>query len=118
MPPLTLSCQHLPGAVTVITVAGEVDHTTSDQLDTFIQQARRQPSDHLVVELTEMPFMDSSGLSVLIRAYVLAHQHGGSLRLAAPPPVPARLLRITGLDARLPVHATTADALAAASKVE
>ncbi len=112
MRPLVLDFQHLPDA-TLVTVVGELDATTSGQLDDFLRQARRMPGEHLVLDLSALTFIDSTGLSVLIKAQNLSRQHDGSVRLAALQPVPARLLRITGLDAHLPVYTSVGDALAA-----
>ncbi|MFE3448807.1 STAS domain-containing protein [Nonomuraea sp. NPDC059194] len=112
MPSLMLTCRHRPG-VALISVTGEIDTTTSGQLDAYIQQARRQPGDHLVFDLAEMPFMDSTGLRVLLNTYTFTSRHGGTVRLVALQPAPSRILQITGVDSHLPVHATVADALAA-----
>ncbi|MEU8247702.1 STAS domain-containing protein [Nonomuraea sp. NPDC048916] len=107
---LTYACQHLPG-VTVIAVGGELDATNASRLESFIDESRRRPDDHLVFDLTEMCFLDSSGLRVLLNAYTYGTRQGGSVRLAALRPMPARMVQITRIDAHLPVHPTVAEAL-------
>ncbi|MCP2347746.1 STAS domain-containing protein [Nonomuraea roseoviolacea] len=113
MPRLTFACQHLPGA-TVITVGGEIDSANAARVESFIAESRRRPGDHLVFDLTEVRFMDSAGLRTLLNAYLDAEAHGGSVRLAALQPMPARLVAITRVDEHLPVHATVQEALTAA----
>ncbi|MFD1938310.1 STAS domain-containing protein [Nonomuraea mangrovi] len=109
---LRLTC-HYPSGATVITVAGDVDATTSTDLASYIEQTRRQPGDHLVLDLSGMPFLDSAGLSVLLTAHTFTREHGGTVHLADLQPAPARMLHITGIDTHIPVHATVTDALAA-----
>lgn len=64
---------------------------------------------------TGTPFMDCSGLTALWRLHQDVGCDGGAVRLAALPPEPARVLRLTGAERRLPVHRTLAEALAAAT---
>ncbi|MCA2224102.1 STAS domain-containing protein [Nonomuraea aurantiaca] len=110
---LTYACQHLPGA-TVIAVGGELDATNESRLDAFIRECRQRPGDHLVFDLAEVHFMDSAGLRLLLSTYTFSRQHGGSVRLAALQPMPARLVEVTRIGEHLPVHATLQDALTAA----
>ncbi|MEV0590156.1 STAS domain-containing protein [Nonomuraea cavernae] len=107
---LTYACQHLPG-VTVIAVGGDLDATNAGRLESFIDESRQRPDDHLVFDMTEVCFLDSSGLRVLLNAYTHCVRHGGSIRLAALRPMPARMVQITRIDAHLPVHATVEEAL-------
>jgi anti-anti-sigma factor len=109
---LTFACQHLPG-VTVIAVGGDLDATNAAELETYVSDMRQSPGDHLVLDLTEVRFMDSAGLRALLNAHSAAARHGGSVRLAALQAMPARIVRITRVDAHLPVHATVDDALTA-----
>ncbi|WP_219463683.1 STAS domain-containing protein [Nonomuraea rhizosphaerae] len=110
---LTYACQHLPG-VTVIAVGGELDVTNEGRLDLFVRESRQRPGDHLVFDLTEVHFMDSAGLRVLLNTYAYSRQHGGSVRLAALQPMPARLVEVTRIGEHLPVHLSVQDALTAA----
>ncbi|MFB9629182.1 STAS domain-containing protein [Nonomuraea helvata] len=113
MPDLSFVTQRLPG-VSVISVAGEVDATTAGRLDRYIRRSRRVPGEHVVIDLSEAQFMGSSGLRVLLNTHAYARQHGGSLRLAAPPPKLARIMEITQAHTVLHVHATVEEAVLAA----
>ncbi|MBN6056795.1 STAS domain-containing protein, partial [Nonomuraea sp. RK-328] len=109
---LTLTTRRLPGA-SVIAVGGEVDAVTADQLEEFIREACPGEGERLVLDLSEMPFMASPGLRVLITADALLRDVGGSLHLAGMRPAPARLLEITGTAGVLRIHATVDHALTA-----
>jgi anti-sigma B factor antagonist len=68
----------------------------------------------VIVDLTEVTFMDLSPLRELRAAQALAHRYGGWLRLVHSHPGIDRLLRATGLSASFPRYATHADARAGA----
>ncbi|MGR6919635.1 STAS domain-containing protein [[Actinomadura] parvosata] len=112
MPALRMHASHHADA-TVITVAGEIDLASAPALHRFIAEMHRPPAGHLVLDLAEVPFMDSMGLRVLLEAYTAAEQHGGAVHLAAVQRAPARLLRLTRLHERFRLHASTQLALAA-----
>ncbi|GAA1565340.1 hypothetical protein GCM10009678_55490 [Actinomadura kijaniata] len=114
MDELQLSHRHLPGGVTVVSVAGEVDLRTADRLHAYLQQARRSPAEHLVLDLTDTPLLDSTGLQVLVNAHLYATAHGATIRVAALAPMVQRVFAITRLDAHIGVHPTVEDALLAA----
>lgn len=65
----------------------------------------------LIIDLAGVSFCDVSGLAVLIGTQRRATARGITVRLAAPRPQVAKLLRITGLDHRFTICATLADAL-------
>ncbi|MEV4177992.1 STAS domain-containing protein [Nonomuraea sp. NPDC049709] len=113
MPPLTLAHQHLPGVI-VIAVTGEMDATNRAQLETYLRKSRTDPSERLVFDLSRVPFMDSSGLHVLLTCFTDCLRNGGAVHLAGVQPLPARLFEITGVVAHIPVHDTVEDAITAA----
>jgi anti-sigma B factor antagonist len=97
---------------TVVTVTGEVDIATSPQLRAALAE-RPQAGGLLVLDLTAVTFMDSSGLSVILTLQRDTVASGERLAVVCPPG-PARLLfEVTGVDAELPLHPTREAALAA-----
>ncbi|MEV0146788.1 MULTISPECIES: STAS domain-containing protein [unclassified Nonomuraea] len=112
MTSLTLTSRRLPGA-SVIAVGGEVDATTVGQFEDFIRETCPAPGKRLVLDLSGMPFLASTGLRVLISADALLRDNGGSLHLAGMRPSPARLLEITGTAEVLRIHETVDHALTA-----
>ncbi|PZG41741.1 anti-sigma factor antagonist [Spongiactinospora gelatinilytica] len=113
--PLALAHAHLP-AVTLIAVAGELDFATAGELESYIERARRDRGrgEHLVFDLSEVPFIDSAGLRVLLLCASETRRYGGEVRLAALRHAPSRLLAVTGVHAHVWVHDTVQDAIAAA----
>ncbi|MEU7690776.1 STAS domain-containing protein [Microbispora hainanensis] len=101
---LRLARQSLSNAVVVVAVEGELDLFTAPFLRDEIRDAIRDDGPTLVLDLAELSFMDSSGLSVLIEAWRLATSEGGAVCLASPQPPVARILRTTGLDRRIKVY--------------
>ncbi|MFB4263077.1 STAS domain-containing protein [Nonomuraea sp. GTA35] len=113
MPSLTFSSQYLPG-VTVIAVAGEVDITTAHLLADYISRTRRHQGDHVVLDLSEVPYMSTSALPVLLQTHITARRNRASLHLAAPARGPAQLLHVTEVECMLNVHDTVEQAIRAA----
>ncbi|WP_043620020.1 STAS domain-containing protein [Nonomuraea candida] len=113
MPPLTLGHQHLRG-VTVVAVDGEMDATNRADFENYLRGVRRDSPERLVFDLSGVPFMDSSGLHVLLSCATDCIKRGGAVRLAGVQPLPARLFEITGVVAHIPVHTSVDDAIAAA----
>ena len=50
-----------------------------------------------VINLTEVPMIDSSGIGVLVRTLTQAKQHGGALKLVNPSKFALQTLKIVGL---------------------
>lgn len=87
----------------VVSVVGDVDLASAAQLGEALGAALRHSS-HLVVDVTDMTFIDSSGLSVLVQAHRRAAEAGGTLTLRHPSLTLRRLLAITRLETVLLVE--------------
>jgi anti-sigma B factor antagonist len=87
----------------IVTVGGELDVASAGTLKEHLVKVLRRLGPRLALDLGELSFMDSSGLSVLIGCWKLARGMGGTLCVVAPPDLVRRKLRITGLDRRLDV---------------
>ncbi len=70
------------------------------------------PARLLLLDLAGVSFCDARGLSAFVRIANRADAAGCGFGLIAPRPPVAKILRISGLDSRLPVFATVDDALA------
>ncbi len=94
---------------TVIMISGELDLATAPALEEELDRAA-QSDRHLILDLRELDFMDSTGLSVLVRAHQAAEESGRPLSLVKGPPQVQRLLSLTGVAERLNVVETPEDA--------
>ena len=93
--PITIDKQN---GATVISVRGEIDHhsarTIMENIDHIISSALPM---RLVLDLSSVTFMDSSGIAVLLRALRQMDQLGGNLRVVGIPPQPRRVLDAAGI---------------------
>ncbi|MFI8193782.1 STAS domain-containing protein [Streptomyces sp. NPDC085946] len=104
---LTITHASVEG-VSVVTVRGEIDHHTGGPL----RRALTRPgSPGIVVDLSGVTFMDSSGINVLITAQHTALETQGWLRLAGPSPSVLRTMQLVGLDEVIAWYPTLREAL-------
>ncbi len=83
----------------VVRVGGELDAYSSPQLrSTLLDLIDGQGNLALVIDLANLEFIDSTGLSVLMTAVRRSRAHGGDVVLRHPKASTMRLLRITAMD--------------------
>ena len=70
----------------------------------------------LVVDLSDVMFMSSSALGLLVKVGKGLRDRGGAIALARPQPVIQRMLIAVGLDSVLPVFPTVAEAAASVER--
>lgn len=94
----------------VVAASGQVDLATAPQLVEALRQAQTRDVDEIVVDLTDVDFLDSVGVRVLVEAARDAAQSGVSLSVRGAQGWVARVLEITGVDEYLQVvpHPTAA----------
>jgi anti-sigma B factor antagonist len=93
----------------LITVSGEVDLATSPELDTEIIAAIDSGATSVVIDLTDVSFMDSSGLGVIVRALKRCREAENDLDLVITNERVLKVFGITGLDQVIPIHASIQD---------
>lgn len=97
VPPFSLDVRRR-GDAAVVEVRGDLDTATAGHLCAQLQDVVvRQGNRVVVVDLTDMTFIDARGVSVLAKAYQQARARGGELHIQHPSPMTARVLQITGL---------------------
>jgi anti-sigma B factor antagonist len=108
---LQLMTQEVDGHA-VVHLKGELDIATVDDLRNNLRQTRQSYGEHVILDLTDLEFMDSQGLSVIVACHKSVTAAGGSLALVAPRPIVRRTLEITGLSGRLAVFDSVEEAAA------
>lgn len=93
----------------VITVSGEVDLATSPALDTAIIAAIESGTSSVAIDLTDVSFMDSSGLGVIVRGLKRCREADKDLDLVITNERVLKVFGITGLDQVIPIHASIQD---------
>lgn len=92
-------------------VRGEVDLYTAPRLKERIIELVNLGNYRILVDLTGVEFMDSTGLAVLVGGLKRVREHEGSLELVCTKDPVLKLLTITGLDKALKVHNSVSDAI-------
>jgi len=99
------------GDATVIALYGELDVAASQGLSDELAELIDSGTTDLIIDLTKLAFIDSTGLGVLIGTARRADERGGSLHAVCSQPQPRKLLWMTGVDRRIPLSATVDEAL-------
>ncbi|WP_116112393.1 STAS domain-containing protein [Austwickia chelonae] len=97
--------------IAVVSVSGDVDVSNAVRLRDGLDKVLITGQSRLVVDLSDVPFMDSTGLGVLIGRLKVVRARRGSMRLVCAEPRMLRVLSITGLDTVFPMYATVAEAV-------
>ena len=108
--------EELDSSAALVVVSGDVDIGTAPD---FEDELARSVEDHLgrglVVDLTGVTFIDSTGLNALVRAFERQRLAGSSLALITSDTRVTMMLEVTRLDRVLRHYATREAALAAVS---
>lgn len=99
------------GTVTVVRMTGEIDastgHVVGDPLFSCLGTTRNA----VVIDLSKVEFIGSTGLNILVRAYRTAGSRTIELRIVAGTAAVLRTLAVSGLDTYLPMSRCMSDAL-------
>jgi anti-sigma B factor antagonist len=79
--PLSISINH-GDAHLIVTPVGEIDLSTSPQLRQSLQAALIDGDTPVIVDLAEVPYMDSSGVATLVEALQICRRQHRDLILA------------------------------------
>lgn len=86
-----------------VAVTGELDFHSAPKLRETILGLVADGNVDVIVDLSKLDFIDSSGLGILVAAFNRTREEGGSLYLRSPSPQTSRVLEISGLNKLLSV---------------
>lgn len=86
------------GSHAVVQIAGELDAYTAPKLRGELTDLTSKHQHTLVLDVSGISFIDSSGLGVLVGAFKRARTHSGAVCLLSPDARMRKMLRITGLE--------------------
>jgi anti-sigma B factor antagonist len=109
---LSLSTEDVDGR-RLVSVRGEVDVYSAPTLRKCLHEAMDVEHPDLLVDLSEIAFIDSTGLGVLVAGQNRAGELGGNVSVVCHQERVLKLFRITGLDDVFEIFPTRAEALAA-----
>lgn len=101
---------HRGSEISMLALRGTVRPLTSDDFRARLGEAGRR-SPYLVVDLSELEYINSAGLGMLLHQARIQEGRRGWLRLVAPTNGVAMILRLSGVADQLPLFTDEEDAL-------
>lgn len=99
------------GSVLIIKLAGEIDHHSSGDLRDKIDKAyERFACKQIIFDFTQVTFMDSSGIGMVIGRYKNAEKQGGAVYITGMNDEIKRIYNISGLSKIVKNYATVEEA--------
>ena len=105
--------ESLEDEVPILAMEGEIDLHYAPVLRALLQGKVREQCPALVVELTDVDFIDSAGLAAIVEYFRDASRYDGVLCVTGLNENLRTVFEIVRLDRIIPVFATNADAVAA-----
>ena len=96
------------GTTRTVTVSGEIDLAMGDRLGDSLREAIAAAPETVLLDLSDVRFVDSTGIRVLVGAHQHALARDVHLVIMRPPATVFRTFQLTGLDAVLPFVAAAA----------
>jgi len=97
----------------VIKLGGEIDLYTAPEFKERMVELIEAGKNHIVVDLSDATFIDSTTLGVLVGGVKRLRPSGGGLALQCTDQNITKIFEITGLDRVFPINATREEALGA-----
>lgn len=93
------------GTTLCVTILGEIDHHSAKGIREEIDRALFYHRPHrLTLSLSEVGFMDSSGLGLILGRYTRMCELGGDMVILDPTPQIEKILHLAGLEKKIPVE--------------
>jgi anti-anti-sigma factor len=90
------------GETHTIDVRGEIDVAGAGRVERELLRAEATDAQAIVLDLSTLSFIDSTGVRMLVMAEARSRADSDRLRLRRPPESVLRVLRLTGIDDRMP----------------
>ena len=102
------------GGIEVLQLRGEIDVYTAPDLKSVVSGMIAEGINHVIIDMTQVSYMDSSAFGVLLSALKNVKPSGGSVNLARCNASIEKILGLTKLDTIFVLHKTLEDAIASA----
>jgi anti-sigma B factor antagonist len=110
-PSLLKLAERRDGDAVVLSAEGIVDTAAAPTLTDQIRAILRRRPAVLVIDLTEVTFLATAGMSVLMEAHRKCEELGISFRVVAQGPVTVKSMQLLGIDDLLAIYPTVPTAL-------
>jgi anti-anti-sigma factor len=107
---MQIEVQQNGNRLAVVRLIGRLDLLSAASLKQRLAQEVAEGRQHIIVDLIDVEFIDSSGLGALIGGLKAARVAGGDLRIARPREQARTVLRLTTLDRVLRGYETVEEA--------
>jgi anti-anti-sigma factor len=108
----TLTHEVRDSGVIVIAIEGTLDALGAQEIDEDFTQAITQRAARVVIDLSEVDYMSSSGLAMLLVRGRALRESGGDLAVAAPSPRVVEVFAMAGFHEVFGIYDTVGEALA------
>ncbi|MFF5184699.1 STAS domain-containing protein [Streptomyces sp. NPDC000345] len=110
--PLSVEVDVIREDTALVTVEGHLDLDTATEFQAQLANQLHHGRRHFLLDLSAVPFMDSSGMNIILRVYQEARGLPGSVHVIDPTPAVRRVLDLTGVSLTVPVSDKVDEALA------
>jgi stage II sporulation protein AA (anti-sigma F factor antagonist) len=102
------------GRVLIVHIRGELDLNTAPSFRSVVEQQLDANPDvtNILLVMSDVDFIDSSGLGVILGRYKRLRSHGGNVIVVAPSPQARKVLELSGLAGIIPICDTEDEAWA------
>ncbi|MCC7208440.1 MAG: anti-sigma factor antagonist [Anaerolineae bacterium] len=115
-PASTVPARTLDGGVRVLAPSGRIDSVSARQLESALQAQLDADFTRLIVDMSGVTYISSTGLKALLMAKRRLDMLGGSIALAALSPRVAEVFRMSGFDRLFPIADQLGDAVIAVTR--
>ena len=89
----------------VVSVAGEIDISNADKLRNAIDLALEQPTDRVELDFSQVAYIDSTGIGVLVGAAHHASERSRAFAITGAQPNVVRVVQLLGVDKDIDISA-------------
>ena len=107
---MNISCQVLETDITLITMDGRLDALAGRKVRETFEEVLDNGQSKIIVDLSLVPFIDSSGVTALISGFRSAREKEAQIVLCGAQPQAQIVFRLTNLDSIFSLHPSTQEA--------
>ena len=112
--PLSIKVEVPREDAVLLTVEGDLDMDTATELQHHLANQLHHGRRHFLLDIAGVPFMDSSGMNIVLRAYQEVREISGGVYVISPTPAVRRILDLTGVSITVPIVGSVEEALTTA----
>ena len=100
---MDLQVQQLADGIDCVSLAGRLDSSGVEAIDARLSSLTATRAAHIVVDLSQVPFLASIGIRLLLTNARALKQHGGRMALLSPQSLVEEVLKLTGIESIIPI---------------